>query len=433
MSIDLTSARAIHAAEAAPPSLTAGDGEEGGPGLVGQNIICFAKDWSEDPTSCNHVLRELARDNRVLWLNSISTRAPSLSSGRDLRKILHKLMACLRGPVAAQKNLWVYTPLVLPYHHNERVAAVNRWLLRTTIRTLRRRLGMDRFQLWTFVPTSAEYAGAMGEDRLIYYCTDNWAQFSAVDGEKIGGMVEALARKADVVFATSHLLVEGLSRFNRNTHLSSHGVSYDLFARAVQDETRVPPDLAALPGPVLGYYGLIEDWLDQELIAHLAERHPEWTVVLVGRVCVDTSRLQRLANVHFLGRKPHEQLPNYCKGFDVGLIPHKVNELTTHMNPIKLREYMSAGLPIVSTALPEMRRHPDQCTVAENYLQFEHAVAEAVATDSLELRRARSAKMSSETWDRKVLRLGQIIRRVPPRGKQSGEQTGGSDGRGPIP
>jgi hypothetical protein len=381
-------------------------------GLQGQNIICFAKDWSEDPTSCNHVMRELSRHNKVLWLNSISTRSPNLASGRDLGKIQRKLAAFLQGPRAVSESLSIYTPLVLPFHKSKAAVAINRFILRATIAVLCRRLRMRDYQLWTFVPTSAFYVENLGQKLLVYYCTDNWPQFSAVDGKQMEQLVKSLATRADVVFATSRPLVEQLKQHNSETHLASHGVDYSAFARATLDETAIPEDLAALPGPVLGFYGLIEEWMDQDLLLYLAHRHPEWSIALVGRVCVDISRLKNVANIHFLGRKPHTELPNYCKAFTVGLIPHLVNELTTHMNPIKLREYISAGLAVVSTALPEIRYYPDHCTVAESYEEFEQAVETIIRTDSLQQRRMRSLAMRGETWDRMVNQLGNTVVRT---------------------
>ena len=377
--------------------------------MKGQNIICFAKDWSEDPTSCNHVLEELAKENRVLWINSISTRSPDLTSGRDMGKIVRKLASFFKGPKAAGERLWVYTPLVLPFHHNPRAVAINRVLLRTTLRLLRRKLGMGEFQLWTFVPTSAEYVGHLGESLLVYYCTDNWSKFRSMDGERVNNMVERLATQADVVFATSTPILERLSPFNKNAHLAAHGVDYELFSTALDAATPLPDDLAALSGQVLGFYGLIEDWLDQGLIAYLAERHPEWSIALVGKTMVDTSALSRFKNVHFLGRKPHSMLPAYCKGFAVGLIPHHVNELTRHMNPIKLREYLCAGLPIVSTNLPEVKQYGEHCLIAEDYAAFERGVQRAIQCDTPELRRRRSEAMRIETWESKVAALNRHI------------------------
>jgi len=113
-----------------------------------------------------------------------------------------------------------------------------------------------------------------------------------------------------------------------------------------------------------------------------------------------------------LGRKPHATLPAYCKGFAVGLIPHHVNELTRHMNPIKLREYLCAGLPIVSTNLPEVKQYGEHCFIAADYAEFEQGVQRAIQCDTPELRRKRSEAMQVETWESKVAALSGHIKTV---------------------
>ncbi|MEY4764747.1 MAG: hypothetical protein RI907_1420 [Pseudomonadota bacterium] len=383
-------------------------------GLRGQNIVCFAKDWNEDPTSCNHVLRNLAKHNKVLWVNSISTRAPNLASGRDIKKIFRRvsefLIGFIKGAQPVGDQMWLFNPFVLPFHHSPWAVKLNQAILRFTIGVQRRRLGMKDFQLWTFVPTSAEYVGRLGESLVVYYCTDEWSGFSFVDGKRMESLVQDLSTKADVVFATSRTLVTKLSAYNANTHLASHGVSYEMFAQALKNDLPLPEDVSSLKGPVLGFYGLIEEWMDQDLLAHLARKHPEWTILLIGKVCVDTQKLAPHSNIKFLGRKPHHALPAYCKAFDVALIPHKVNKLTIAMNPIKLREYMSAGLKIVSTDLPEMKLYPEHCITAASYDEFEQGVVRALADNSAAGRQARSAPMARETWEYKVLELGEIVK-----------------------
>ena len=378
--------------------------------MVDKNIICFAKDMGEDPTSCNHVLNGLARYNRVLWLNSISTRSPNLGSGRDLGKIFRKIKASLAATRQISDQMWLYTPLVLPFHHRPWAVKLNRLFLRWTFRRLRRKLGMTKYQLWTFVPTSSPYLSALDADKIIYYCTDNWSSFSSVDGSRIADMMGDQARQADLVFATSHSLMEKLKEFNPNTHLAAHGVNYSQFAHALDDDLPLPADVADLKGPVLGFYGLIEDWMDHDLLCYLAEKHADWNIVLVGKVCVDTTRMDRFPNIHMVGRKQHSELPAYCKAFTVGLIPHIVNDLTRHMNPIKLREYLSAGLPIVSTNLPEVLYYGEHCAVTHNYDEFEEACAAAIRDNTPEARRRRSESMKNETWEARLKQIGQIIR-----------------------
>jgi glycosyltransferase involved in cell wall biosynthesis len=380
--------------------------------LSGANIICFAKDWSEDPTSNNHVMKLLSRQNRVLWLNSIAMRTPSFKSSSDLRKIIAKLKHFSRGPELVAPGMWVYTPIVLPFPHSKVAGRLNRWILKATLALLRRKLNMQTFQLWTFLPNAVQYVGRLGESLVVYYCTDEWSQFSFLDGQKMAAMERRLCERADLVFATAHSLVESKRAFNPETHLASHGVDHAHFASALSPATQVASDLLALPKPVIGFIGLIQDWIDQDLIAHVAERHPEWSLVLVGKAIVDVSRLARLPNVHLLGRRPYADLPAYCKGFSVGIIPFVLNELTHHVNPIKLREYLSAGLPVVSTPLPEVMHHAEHASIAKEPQEFVAALERAVAEDTPALRRRRSERMRKEAWEHKVAEIGDQVNRV---------------------
>jgi glycosyltransferase involved in cell wall biosynthesis len=380
--------------------------------LTGANIICFAKDWSEDPTSNNHVMRLLARDNQVLWLNSIATRAPKLSSGRDLGKIRHKLQSFVAGPQRVDERLAVFTPLVLPFPHSRAAVLLNRQILRGTTALIRQRMHMRDFQLWSFIPTAVEYFGRMGESFRVYYCTDEWSHFSYVDGARVSKMEEELCRKVDIVFTTSRTLLERKKQFNPETHLASHGVDFAHFAEALDDRTALAPELVGLKPPILGFFGLVQDWIDLELIGWLAEQRPDWTIVMIGKVIVDNSRWTRLKNIVWLGRKPYEELPRYCKGFSVGLIPFRINELTRNVNPIKLREYLSAGVPVVSTPLPECAQFPEWCRVAATREAFLAACEQAIAADSPTERRKRSELMRAESWENKVAQLGDHILRV---------------------
>jgi peptidoglycan/xylan/chitin deacetylase (PgdA/CDA1 family) len=376
------------------------------------SIVCFAKDWEECPTSNNHVMRELARTHRVLWLNSIATRTPSLSSGRDLKKIVRKLRSFAAGPKRVAENMWVYTPLVLPLPHSKVAKKINERLLRMTVRWLTHKLKMEGFQLWSFLPNAASYAGKLGESLVVYYCVDDWAKFNYVDGERIAKEENRLVTSADIVFASATSLVADRRSLNAETHLARHGVDHALFSKAMDPRTAVPADVDALPRPILGFYGTLQDWVDFKLIRYLAERHPEWTIALIGPVLTDLSVLKGLGNVHLLGRKPHSELPNYCKAFSVGIIPYIINARVLHVNPLKMREYLSAGLPVVSTPLPELEDYRRYCAIAGTPEEFEHAIQQALREDSTESRRERSEAMRLETWEHAAARIVTQVRRV---------------------
>lgn len=377
-------------------------------------IIAFAKDWHEDPTSNHHVLRELARGRRVLWLNSVATRTPKLSSGRDLGKIRRKLGEFARGPVNVEHDLWVFSPLVLPLPHSAVARALNARILRATIAALRWRLGLAEFDLWTFLPNVADYVGTLGERHAVYYCVDEWSLFSYLDERETRRAEDALLRKVDVCFAINHALAEHKRAACPRTHVSPHGVDHAQFARALDPALPLPAELAALPRPIIGFYGTIQDWVDLELIAAVARRRPDWSFVLLGQLLVDVTAVRGLANVHLLGRKPHAELPAYCKGFDVGLIPYRISERMTYVNPIKLREYLSAGVPVVSTAVPEVVRHAHLCAIASTPEEVEAAIARAL-DDTPAARRARSDAMAGETWAARVAEVSRIIDELPGR------------------
>lgn len=380
--------------------------------LIGENIICFAKDWNEDPTSNNHIILELAKNNRVLWLNSISMRVPDFGSKRDVLKLLRKVWEFLRGPVSVGDSLYVFTPLLLPFPYSHVAKAVNKIILRLTIAFLRRSLVFQRFQLWTFNPNVVEYLGELGESLVVYYCVDEWSEFSYLDGKKMADAEERLCMRADAVFATAHSLVDKRRPFNPETHLSSHGVDYQLFATALDESLHESSELARVPRPIVGFYGMVHEWIDLDLFAYLAERHPEWSLVIIGPCRVDVSSLGRYRNIFLLGRKPYSDLPRYSKSFAVGLIPFRVNGLTRHVNPIKLREYLSAGIPVVSTDLPEVRYYSDLCAIARSYEEVDNAITQYLLEDSQEARRQRSLAMKPESWAQKAALVAAQVKRI---------------------
>jgi glycosyltransferase involved in cell wall biosynthesis len=365
-------------------------------------IVCFAKDWTEDPTSNNHVMRLLARQTPVLWLNSIATRAPSLGDKGDLEKIVRKLRSFTEGSREVAPGLHVATPIVLPLPASPAAREVNARILQAFVWAHRKKLGIDRFQLWSFLPAAERYVGMLGESLAVYYCTDEWSQFRGVDRTATVAMEQRLLRKVDLCFATSPTLVAAKATSGADVRLASHGVDRDHFARALDGDLATPPELAGVRGPVVGFFGLLEDWIDHELAAFCADARPDWTFVFIGKAKVDVSALAARKNVVLVDRRPYESLPAYCKHFTVALCHFRQNELTMHVNPIKLREYASAGVPVVATDIPGCHGYPEWCTVAGDREAFLGALDHWVASDTPAARRVRSEAMKAETWDARV-------------------------------
>ncbi|MGA9525649.1 MAG: glycosyltransferase [Myxococcaceae bacterium] len=368
--------------------------------LRGRDVVVFSNDWDGDPLSKTHIMRILARDNRILWVNSIGNRAPRVNA-HDVNRIVRKVQAFTQGLCEVEKNIFVLSPLVLPFY-GKVARRVNGSALRTEVRAAMRRLGFKRPISWSYLPASATVSGTLGEDLVVYQCVDEFSAFSDANAEHILALERHLLVKADLVITSSERLREKKSQVNPHTQLVRHGVDWNHFVRACDPSTRIPDGIAALPHPVIGFFGLIADWIDLKALEACARAYPEGTVVLIGKIVpgLDVSRLEKLPNVSFLGRKPYADLPAYSRAFDVALNPFRVNELTLNANPLKVREYLAAGLPVVSSPIPEVERL-GLCRIARTPEEFVLRVDECLAEGagpSME----RALRIFHESWDARV-------------------------------
>jgi glycosyltransferase involved in cell wall biosynthesis len=262
-----------------------------------------------------------------------------------------------------------------------------------------RKLGFKQPLNWVFNPAAAVIAGTLGEEKVIYYCVDEYTAFSGVSSSSLAELEESLLRRADLVIVSADLLYQSKAPFNPHTVMVRHGVDFAHFSRALDAETVVPAEIARLPRPVIGFHGLIADWVDLDLMAEVAKHFAHGSVVMIGKATTDTSALKNLPNVHFLGRKPYAELPAYCKGFDVALNPFRISELTLNANPLKVREYLAAGLQVVSTAIPEVEVL-GQCRIGHNTEEFIAEIEAALADPGP--KPERSEAIRHESWEARV-------------------------------
>jgi glycosyltransferase involved in cell wall biosynthesis len=381
---------------AVPPSVTVSNPASL---LRGRDIVCFSHDWSGDPLSKTHLMRLLARENRILWVNSIGYRAPTASRS-DIGRAIRKLAAAAIPMREVEKNIFVLNPLAFPAYRRSTLRALNQRFLCAQVRKAMARLRFQRPISWVFNPAAGLLAGQLDEEFLIYYCVDEYSAFTGVSSQALAETEEHLLRRADAVFVSAERLYHTKARSNRHTFLVRHGVDFDHFRLALEPDVRIPEDISQLPRPIIGYFGLIgQDWVDLDLLIHVAERFPKASLVMLGKATMDVSRLARFPNVHLLGRKPYTILPSYCKAFDVALIPFPVTEVTLNANPLKAREYLAAGLPVVSTAIPEVEVL-GQCRIGAGPEAFVREIEAALASPGPQ--RKRSDAMRNESWSARL-------------------------------
>ena len=374
--------------------------------LKGRDIVCFSNDWDGDPLSKMHAMKILARENRVLWVNSIGNRRPTVTT-RDAKRILKKLSGAMQGLRESHPNIWVLTPLAIPFYGSELIRAANGALLKLQIQSAMQQLGFQDVISWSFLPSSAPVSGTLGESLVVYHCVDEFSAFSDAPAREIRELERRLMLKSDVVICSSEKLRADKARVNPNAHLVQHGVDLDHFGKAFNQATTIPDDLKGAPGPIIGFWGLIADWVDLQLIRHVADAFSGGTVVLLGNSTTDMKPLDGARNIRFLGRKPYADLPRYAKAFDVALMPFKVNELTLAANPLKVREYLAAGLPVVSTAIPEVERL-GVCRIGKDADGVVREIAAAIAAGPGPSE-VRAAQMRSEGWEARVAEMQEIV------------------------
>jgi glycosyltransferase involved in cell wall biosynthesis len=263
---------------------------------------------------------------------------------------------------------------------------------------------------WFYTPMPAPaMLGAFNEIGVVYDCMDELSQFRHAPPDLIR-RERLLMSNADIIFTGGYRLFTSKSAHHSNVHFFGCGVDVQHFSAARDPRTTVPAD-ARFPSPVAGYFGVIDERLDYDLIRALAETYPDLDVVMVGPTAkVNPDELPATFNIHWLGQRGYEELPRYVKGFDVCLMPFALNEATEYINPTKTLEYMAAGKPIVSTAVADVvRNFSPIVTVATTQEEFLTAVVkEAAHPDATRI--ADGIEMASQSsWESIVDKMRTLI------------------------
>jgi glycosyltransferase involved in cell wall biosynthesis len=256
---------------------------------------------------------------------------------------------------------------------------------------------------WFVVPHVASLAGHLGESLVVYYCIDDYAALPDVDVDAVRSMDEVLTRRADLVFVASETLLATKAALNPRTYHSPHGVDVEHFAMANRSGGRIPDDIKTLLHPIVGFHGLIERWIDLDLVAYLARQRPEWSFLMIGRVAVPVAEVPQLPNLHFVGPRPYERLPEYGRHMDAAIIPYRLNQQVLHSNPLKLREYLAMGKPIVSVRTCETEKFADVLELADGPEQFLAKLDKALEKPKDgEAAARRMERVAASGWDARV-------------------------------
>lgn len=358
--------------------------------LKNENILCISSiDWDFIWQGHQEIMSILAANgNVVLYIENTGVRTPG---PKDIQRIKQRLSNWLKSVGGIRKigdNLYVFSPLVMPFPYSFVVRWINFLIIIFSLRKWMKAMNFSNPIVWTFLPTdlSRSIITWLIKKASIYYCIDSFSSSSAM-AKKINRSESQMLKTVDLVFVTSQYLYDHCRKYSKKVYKFPFAVSYEKFETTRLRQTTIPQLLSGLDRPIVGYVGGIHKWIDLKLISEVAGKDPNVSFVFVGPKQTDVNILSALPNVHLLGKKPHDELPILIKYFDVCIIPYVITDYTKNVYPTKLNEYLALGKPVVATPIPELiefnKQYGNVLYLTDNSDGFFHAIKEASYNNSL--------------------------------------------------
>ncbi|HVM12326.1 MAG TPA: glycosyltransferase, partial [Actinomycetota bacterium] len=300
------------------------------------DIVCFSHlRWRFVFQRPQHLLSRWAREHRVFYVEE-----PVEHDGPTFLEITE-----------VQERVWVVVPFLPRGTTPEEAERTQRGLVEHLIRD--RKIG--RYVLWFYSPAAVPLARNLEPLATVYDCMDELSAFEEA-ARDVAEREGELFDSADLVFTGGQSLFEAKRERHRHVHLFPSSVDVPHFASA-RTQARDPEDQAGIGRPRLGFFGVIDERLDRDLLAGIARLRPDWQIVMVGPVVkIPPEALPTAPNIHYLGAKPYEELPAYVGGWDLAILPFARNAATRFISPTKTPEYLAAGRPVVSTSITDVVR-----------------------------------------------------------------------------
>ncbi|SHJ85920.1 Glycosyltransferase involved in cell wall bisynthesis [Tessaracoccus bendigoensis DSM 12906] len=342
-----------------------------------KGFIWFAaQDWwyHNQAHSDFQLMKEVSRSRPVLVVNSLGLRAPgpktSVNPGRRILRKLRSMTKFLRRPLPDLPNFFVYTPLMLPiYGRSGPLFRFNAFLIRCQVRLAAWVIGLPKVSaIGATIPTAWPVIERMRRSTLVFNRSDLQSAFPEANGEWVADLEYQFLVHSNLVLYVSHeLMRRDEAIVGSRSHFIDHGVDLGHFSK----EGPVDPEIETFPRPRIGFFGGLDDYVvDMDLLLDVARRIPGASLVLIGDATCSMEELTGLPNVHWLGFRSYHDIPALGRGFDVALMPWLDNEWIRFANPIKLKEYLALGLPVVSTDYPEVEAYREMVRVVADRGDF---------------------------------------------------------------
>lgn len=372
-----------------------------------RDIIVFGEDWAALPSSSQLLIEQLSHRRNIIWVNSIGLRQPNLS-WHDLKRLWTKLVKVLVAVFAARRHqeiahpgFVIINPRTLPAPRGKIARFIAAALLEHQLRRVMAQSAIKSPLLWLSLPTAVDMVGRLGESAVVYYCGDDFSALAGVDHQTVIAREQQLVAGADLILTASEVL---RAKFPpQRTVTIEHGVDFKLFSTPIARAADLPDD----GQPIAGFYGSIAPWLDTELLLEVVGRLRHWNFVFIGDISTDVRALRRCPNVYFLGSRLHTQLPGYSQHWSVSLLPFRRNRQIEACNPLKLREYLAAGRPVVSTEFPAVAPYAALVDIVSDAAAMVSALQRAL-TAQHSARLSRQAVVN-DSWSARATEVATLV------------------------
>jgi len=375
-------------------------------------------------SNCKDLAIEFSKHNRVLYVNAALDRRTGFQQRHTegVKKRMQIIAGKENGLEEIAPNFWVYYPDVMVESINWiKFTSVFRWFNKInnkrfakTIQSAIKKLGFKNFILFNDNDIFKSYhlKELLKPSVSVYYSRD-YMIATPYWGRHGKYLEPELIKKSDVCVANSTYLANYCKKYNPNSFYVGQGCDFEIFKN--DDSVQIPENLSTIPKPILGYVGaLFSIRLDENILIHLAEQQPDWSIVLVGPEDEDfkNSKLHQIKNVYFLGSQKPETLPAYIKGFDICLNPQGVNPLTIGNYPRKIDEYLAMGKPTLATKTEAMSIFEDYVYVAETKEDYITLAEKALAENNINLEKKRITFAKTHTWEKNAEEIYKAIEQV---------------------
>ncbi len=375
------------------------------------DLVVFGDDWDAHPSTTQHLIMSMASTDRIVWVDSIGFRSPRLTT-TDFKRLQEKTVAILKSKTKTERkaeeristtqpcHFVRISPLVIPFHLNPLSRFFNSWSLKKSISAAMKKLGIKRPFWLSVTPVASQYLKVVPYRKLAYLRLDDYGDLPGVDPVLIEQTEKNMMEHSAAIFATAKKLLP--EKWLKKSHYLPQGVETKHFAR-----TSVQPSKKR----ILGFFGLIAEWLDFELIKEVALTADGWTLEFVGPVRYRPGELEKISNILWKPAVSFHDLPETVADWTCAWIPFEVSKLTEAVNPLKVREYLAAGIATHCTPLPEVEALRDRADILISSEPGEIAcwLETSLDIDSPERRLARRESVAGDSWSQRAQTVRDIF------------------------